>query len=62
MVRRNINFEDEQYEFLSTFNNLKFSEHVRRAVDEYIDRILPTNSAFSASKIINKQKTWKKKH
>jgi hypothetical protein len=60
MVRRNINLEDEAFTFLSTFNSLTFSEHVRRAIDEYIDRILPTNSAFSASKIINKEKKWKK--
>jgi hypothetical protein len=50
MVSKTLYFYKEQVEF---FKNLpgKFSEHVRKAVDEYIDRKRKLNVSFSQSKV-----------
>ena len=39
MVRKNLFLKQSQVDILNKVNELSFSEHVRRAVDEYIDKI-----------------------
>jgi hypothetical protein len=44
-------FGQKQVDFLDKLNDLSFSEHVRKAVDEYIDRKRKLNVSFSQSKV-----------
>lgn len=47
MVSKTLYFTESSIKFLETLNKITFSEHIRRAVDEYIKRI--QNEAVSAS-------------
>lgn len=40
MKRINIYITLKQYEFLKGLNGLSLSEHIRRAIDEYVTRLL----------------------
>lgn len=37
MIRKHINFSQAQISFLQKLNKIPFAEHIRRAVDMYID-------------------------
>ncbi len=50
MLRRNIYVSQEQTDFLKTLTNINVSEHIRRAIDEYIQKLKTTNVSASASK------------
>ena len=50
MVRKNVYFREKSVTFLKTLKTLKFSDHIRRAVDEYIDRLKQKNVSASESK------------
>jgi hypothetical protein len=49
MVRRTFNFTEKQINFLKKLPGT-ISEHIRRALDEYIDRMMGQNASFSQSK------------
>ena len=50
MIRRNINFTEESFNFLKALQTLKLNAHVQRAVDEYIERLKSLNVSASQSK------------
>ena len=50
MVRKNVYITPEQIEWLLLLDSVSVSEHIRRAIDEYIDRIKANNVSASASK------------
>ena len=50
MILRNVRFEPEQISFLMNLPG-KFSEHVRRAVDEYITRKKNSDVSVSMSEM-----------
>jgi predicted ThiF/HesA family dinucleotide-utilizing enzyme len=50
MVSKTLYFGEKQVEFLKEINDLTFSEHVRIAVNEYIDRKKLSTSSGSRSK------------
>jgi len=49
MVRKNFYLTKEQNDFLRKKKTLTVSEHIRRAIDEYIDRMKPTVASTSPS-------------
>lgn len=49
MIRKNLYFYEEQVRFLEKLKG-KFSDHVRRAVDRYIDRLKSNRTSASRSK------------
>jgi len=49
MIRKHVYFKDSQIDFFENFNGLTFAEHVRRAVDQYIDKLRPGKSSASLS-------------
>ena len=50
MVKKHLYLDEEQVLYLELLDSLSLSEHVRRAIDDYIDRIKATNVSASASK------------
>lgn len=50
MIKKLISLSEKQIEVLNEFGELSFSEHVRRAIDEYIRRLKIITSSASASK------------
>lgn len=50
MVRRNVYVTPSQIEFFLSLDTLTISEHIRRAIDEYIERLKITKVSASASK------------
>lgn len=54
MKRRNFYLSEEQIEFLKKLDDLTISEHIRRAIDQYIQELQPKNVSSSASTIIIK--------
>jgi hypothetical protein len=53
--RKNLYYDEEQIKFLESLDTLSVSEHLRRAVDEYIAKFKPS-AVLSESKIINQEK------
>lgn len=59
MVRTNIYLTEKQHDFLNSgIESIKASEHIRRAIDEYIQRMTAIKSSASTSSISSRQ-TWK---
>jgi len=56
MIRKGVYITSKQKEELGILGNLKASEHIRRAIDEYIKRMKDMGASSSESKIINKDK------
>jgi archaellum component FlaD/FlaE len=54
MQRKNVFLNDKQISFLLENKELNISDHIRRALDEYIERLKSERATSSASKIINK--------
>ncbi len=50
MVRRSFYITLNQVNFLGNLSNITISEHVRRALDEYIDKLREDKSSASLSK------------
>jgi len=50
MIRKALYFTNKQVDFLNRLTNLTFSEHTRRALDEYIERLQGINVSASQSK------------
>jgi len=50
MVRRNLYLTEEQVTFLESLENITLSEHIRRAVDTYIQELKGLNVSASESK------------
>lgn len=51
MLSKTLYFGEEQVKFLENLKDITFSEHVRRAVDVYIDEIINKNVSESQSKV-----------
>ena len=49
MIRKNFYLSDSQLKSLKLMNGITVSEHIRRAVDQYIDRELPKVASVSPS-------------
>ena len=49
MLRKNIYLSETQYETLSSFSVISISEHIRRAIDDYIVKITHQNATTSLS-------------
>ena len=49
MLRRSIYLKESQVTILNNLDEMKLSEHVRRAVDQYIDKIQYERVSASAS-------------
>lgn len=49
LVRKNFYITPEQVEYLIGINKLTISEHIRRAIDEYIERLKNLNVSASQS-------------
>lgn len=49
-LRKHIVLSEEQVEYLELLDRLTVSEHVRRAIDEYIDRLRGLNVSASQSR------------
>ena len=56
MVRKNVILSDKQVEFFKNNNEFNMSEHIRRALDEYMNRLSSTKVSSSQSIINNKTK------
>ena len=56
MRRMNVYLTEPQIKFLNSVDSIKLSEHIRRAIDDYVDTLRSWDACASASKIINKQK------
>ena len=50
LVRKNFYFSSEQLEYLEIFDRISVSEHIRRAIDEYIDKLKMLYVSTSQSK------------
>ncbi len=50
MIRKGVYITPKQVEVLNEFSELSFSEHVRRAIDEYIRKLKIITSSASESK------------
>ena len=50
MTRVNLYLKKTQIKFLKNFNGLSVSEHVRRALDQYIDKLKSDKVSASRSK------------
>lgn len=49
MIRKNFYLSEDQLENLKRIGEVTTAEHIRRAVDEYIERRMPTMAATSPS-------------
>ena len=56
MLRKGVYLTDAQVKFLETKGELTFAEHLRRAIDDYIDTLRSWDACASASKIIKNTK------
>jgi ribosomal protein L18E len=54
MIRKNFYLSNNQYRFLRDLNDISISEHIRRAIDEYIDKKRSRKVSVSISKIFEK--------
>jgi hypothetical protein len=54
MVRKNVFLNERQINFLLENKELNISDHIRRALDEYIDTLKSWRACASASKINKK--------
>jgi len=50
MIRKNFWFTNEQIDFLESLKTLNLTEHIRRAVDDYIKKIKSEDISASQSK------------
>ena len=50
MQRVNIYLKESHLQFLKELNELSASEHIRRALDQYIDKLQPVKASASLSK------------
>lgn len=50
MLRKNFYVTKDQLEFLKKHDLLTVSEHIRRAIDNYIDKLKNQNATTSPSK------------
>lgn len=48
--RENVNFTKKSVVFLKKLKTLKFADHARRAMDEYVERLKSINVSASQSK------------
>ena len=48
----NVYLTEPQIEFLNSVDSIKLSEHIRRAIDDYVDTLRSWRACASASKII----------
>jgi len=55
MIRKHVFLSDEQVEFLKKNSDLSLAEHVRNAMDDYIDKLSNRYAATSKSKIKDKK-------
>ena len=53
MVRTNIYIDENHKNFLETIDSRKLSEHIRIAINEYLDRLRAEKASASVSKITN---------
>jgi len=51
MLRTNVYLTEEQRDFLRDFNKLKLAEHIRRAIDDYINKLRSNKASGSLSTI-----------
>lgn len=49
MRRRDFYLTEKQNDFLEKFDELSVSEHIRRAIDGYIQQLQPSRTSSSAS-------------
>lgn len=56
MIRKNFYLTVEQNKFLKKQKDLSVSEHIRRAIDEYIAKIMNRNATVSPSKGVSHDK------
>ena len=56
MVRKGVYLTDAQIDFLAKHNEITEAEHIRRAIDDYIDTLRSWDACASVSKIINTNK------
>ena len=54
MHRVNFYLTEEQLKILKTLDNLSISEHIRRALDEYLQKLNIQNTSVSLSERISK--------
>ena len=55
MVRKGVYLTYAQVKFLEEQNDLTIAEHIRRALDDYIDTLVSWKACASASKINKNQ-------
>lgn len=56
MIRKNFYLTEEQAAFLKHKKDISVSEHIRRAIDEYIEKLKNNSSSVSPSvKLLDKQ-------
>lgn len=55
MIRKHVWLSDEQVEFLKKNSKLKLAEHVRCAMDDYLDKMMNRWATTSKSKIKKKK-------
>jgi hypothetical protein len=56
MVRKGVYLTDYQVNFIAQHNELTEAEHIRRAIDDYIDTLRSWDACASTSKIIKNTK------
>lgn len=49
-VKKTINFTQEQVDYLGKLQTISLTEHIRRAVDDYIKKLKQIDSSSSLSK------------
>lgn len=54
MIRKNFYLTEEQATLLKKKKNLSVSEHIRRAIDEYISRMRNDSAVISPSEKLSK--------
>ena len=57
MIRKNFYLTREQNDFLKKTNQLSVSEHIRRAIDEYILKIRTSDVSMSKSSSYHRDET-----
>ena len=54
MIRKHVFLSDEQVDFLKKNTELRLTDHIRRAMDDYMDKLMNRYATTSQSKIKNK--------
>ncbi len=55
MLRKNFYITERQYSFLEKVNEITVSEHIRRAIDEYIVKLMNQTASVSPSQPLKKE-------